>query len=53
MDKNCVDCVYLLNKETKKSKLPYGYCKKLKINMTAVQMDCKLYKKQEIEKGIA
>lgn len=53
MDKSCVDCKYLLNKETKRSKLPYGYCKKLKLNMTAVQMDCEYYKQQEIEKGTA
>lgn len=53
MDKSCLDCKYIIHKKSKKSKIEYGYCKKLKMNLIAVQLDCKLYKKEEIEKGIA
>lgn len=47
----CADCRFLKHKETKKSKIPYGYCKELKIDMIAVQINCKHHK--EIEKGTA
>ena len=45
----CVDCLYLKTKDTKKSKIPYGYCEKLKMNLIAVQIDCKHH---DAEKGV-
>lgn len=48
MKKSCVDCVYLKERETKTSKIPYGYCIKLKMPLIAVQANCKYYKFKEI-----
>jgi len=53
MENTCVDCSYVIHKETKKSKIPYGYCKKLNLAMISVQNNCKLHKKQELNNGVA
>ncbi len=43
MKKTCEDCIHLEYRETKKSKLPYGYCKELNLILISVQLDCDLH----------
>lgn len=53
MEKSCVDCKNVVHKETEKSNTPYGYCKRLDLNMVAVQINCCFYIKQKIDNGVA
>jgi hypothetical protein len=53
MEKSCEDCKNVVHKETKKSKIPYGYCKELNLDMVALQFNCSYYIKQDINNGVA